>query len=387
METTSSKKKTAILTMPLHANFGGITQAWALQTFLKACGYDAYLVNLQFSQHSAFSEALEVVKRLIKRYLLNSKIDYILDSGFSAKNKQIIAQHTSEFIDKYINPKTVKISGVENLATLARADFDAWVVGSDQVWRPLYCDVEKYFLGFLPAGKMVKRISYAASFGVDTWEYNEQQTTVCRKLAGQFDALSVREDSGVTLCREKLGVNAIQMVDPTLLLTPGDYMTLIDNRQYGESAEGGLLVYMLDNKADKEKVISQIAAYYNYNPFTTNNPKTEIPSAPVKERVAPSVESWLEGYARASYVITDSFHGVVFSLLFNVPFIVYGNKTRGMARITSLLNMFGLEDRLIYSALDLTEGKIAGAVDWNKVNEKIRTEREKSMNFLKNSIG
>ena len=387
METTSLKKKTAILTMPLHANFGGILQAWALQTFLKAGGYDAYRVDLQFSRHSALREAVEVAKRLTKRYLLNRKIDYLFDSGFSAKNKRIIAQHTSEFINKYINPKTAGITGVENLATLAGADFDAWIVGSDQVWRPLYCDVEKYFLGFLPPGKKVKRISYAASFGVDTWEYNEQQTAVCRKLAGQFDALSVREDSGVTLCREKLGVTALQVVDPTLLLTPHDYLKLIGNPQADKSARGELLVYMLDNKADKEKAISQIAAYYNYKPFITNNPKTEIPSAPVKERVAPSVESWLEGYAGASYVITDSFHGVVFSLLFNVPFIVYGNKTRGMARITSLLNLFGLEDRLIYSANELTEGIIAGAVDWNKVNEKIHTEREKSMNFLKNSIG
>ena len=121
--------------------------------------------------------------------------------------------------------------------------FDAYVVGSDQVWRPTYNLGDKLFDMYLAFadGQQVKRLSYAASFGVDKWEYSDDQTRICSELAKQFDAISVREKSGVKLCADNLGVDAIHVLDPTMLLDPSDYNKLI-GKQISDKTTGGVIL-------------------------------------------------------------------------------------------------------------------------------------------------
>lgn len=379
-------KKIATLTMPLYVNYGGILQAYALQTFLKRIGYDAYLINIQLKRHFLLKEMLNVIKRIALQYIFNKKVGFIFDSAYTTKSRAIISQNTTLFINKYIQFTTCKIFGIEKLTNNVINGFDAYIVGSDQIWRPKYCNIVNYFLGFLPENDNVKRIAYAASFGVDEWEFNNKETETCAELAKLFNAISVREDSGVKLCKAHLGVVAIHLIDPTMLIYVEDYKKLSKTSLSIHSNEGELLVYILDQHSNTENAIDKISKAFNYRPFQTNNPKTEVSSASAKERIAPSVESWLNGYNNAKYVITDSFHGTVFSILFNIPFIVYGNQKRGMARFTSLLRMFGLEDRMIYSNSELSEDEIFAPIDWKRVNEILRVEREKSLHFIKDSL-
>ena len=110
-----------------------------------------------------------------------------------------------------------------------------------------------------------------------------------------------------------------------------------------------------------------------------NNCKSELE---LEKRIYPTVTSWLKGFDDAKYVVTDSFHGCAFAILFNKPFIVYGNKERGMSRFNSLLKLFDLEDRLVYSVNEISDNKIYQEIDWGRVNMKIDEYRNISNSFI-----
>ncbi|HEY5592058.1 MAG TPA: polysaccharide pyruvyl transferase family protein [Paludibacter sp.] len=378
----NAQKKIGILTTPLYVNYGGILQAYALQKYLNRLGYEAYLINLKFKEPSLFQKIIRLIKIATSKYIFSNRNASFINSDFTTKQRRIVSKQTSKFIDIHIQPKTLEIKGVKNISQILKCGFDVYIVGSDQVWRPLYCNVNTYFLDFLITDNTIKRIVYAASFGVDVWEYTKEETEICKVLARKFNAVSVREYSGIDLCKKYLNIDAIHLIDPTMLLTEEDYSSLIIK----EKTKSDLLVYLLDYHSEKDQLINKISSYFGYKPFSSNNAKTEDPHFSAKERIAPSVESWLNGFKTSKYVITDSFHGTVFSILFHVPFIVCGNKKRGMARFISLLQKFGLENRLIYSDNDLTIERIIEPIKWDQIDKVLQLEREKSFNFLINNI-
>ena len=232
----------------------------------------------------------------------------------------------------------------------------------------------------------VKRIAYAASFGVDNWEFSDLETKRCKKLVKSFDAVSVREFSGIELCRRYLDVDACQVLDPTMLLDECDYIHLVEKESEGKSA-GSLLFYILDPEQSKLDYIAKVAVSLNLVPFSVM-PELQVGAKTIVDIdrcVFPSVTKWLRGFMDAEFVVCDSFHGAVFSIIFNKKFVVLGNEKRGMARFYSLLKMYGLEERLItdWSNFDI----VTKSIDWDSVN-RIREERKNfSMEFLLNSLG
>ena len=290
---------------------------------------------------------LSYTKRVIKKFVLGRKDIRIFAEQHQNKEYAIVSQYTQRFIDTYIHTYNV-----ESFKSLKAADFDAIVVGSDQVWRPKYFEpmfgegIDNAFLSFAHNWK-IKRISYAASFGTEDWEYTDEYTRLCSELLGLFDAITVREESGVRLCKDKFGVDAEHVLDPTMLLSKDDYMKLFDVANTPESP-GNLLAYVLDDSPEKTEMINKISKEKGLVPFRVNA-KAKCAGAPVEERIQPPVEAWLRGFHDAEFVVTDSFHACVFSIIFGKPFVVIGNKERGMARFESLLKMFGLEDCMIMS--------------------------------------
>lgn len=118
-----------------------------------------------------------------------------------------------------------------------RLGLDAIIVGSDQVWRPDYSSCQpNYFLDFLPKDSKIRRISNAASFGGDNWDWSTELTARCAKLLQLFDAVSVREASGVRLCKEHFNVGAVNVLDPTMLLDPEDYIAIIGKPKSGKGS-------------------------------------------------------------------------------------------------------------------------------------------------------
>lgn len=376
--------KIGILTLPLHTNYGGILQAYALQTFLERMGHEVIVLNRDRSIYSPkHKQILSYTKYLIKKYCLGRKV-----SPFkSAKRKNIEReereQYTSVFINKYIHTYVVK-----KIDKDVPKNVDAFVVGSDQVWRHKYFTrlfksrIENAYLKFCE-GENVKRIAYAASFGTEEWEYTEAETKECARLLALFDAVSVREESGVKLCSDKLARNdAKHVLDPTMLLSQEDYIKIVDDAETPKSS-GNLMCYVLDDNADIQEMINSIAQKRGLTPFVANS-KVEEKSRSNKERIQPPVERWLRGFMDAEFVVTDSFHACVFSILFHKPFVVIGNKTRGYSRFESLLKLFGLENRLIENVSQFEPSLLNPLSD--DVYIKLDEYRNNSIGFLNRAL-
>lgn len=281
--------------------------------------------------------------------------------------------------------ENLRMRKIRNFSEIQKEDYDAFVIGSDQIWRPSYAykPIEIAFLSFAKNWKNIKRISYAASFGVDTWEYTYAETEQCEALIKLFDAISVRENSGVKLCEKYLHCKAVHVLDPTMLLTVNDYISLFENKSL-VNPQGQLLTYILDETSEKALIIQKVAEHYHYQPFRSNS-RYEDEDAPLEERVQPPVEQWLKDFYDAKFVVTDSFHATVFSILFGKPFIVVANKDRGISRLRSLLDMFNLENHIIYS---LSELDLAADYSLNvhSIAMILQSWRVNSMSFLKNRL-
>ena len=198
-----------------------------------------------------------------------------------------------------------------------------------------------------------------------------------------FDGVSVREDSAVKLCKEHLHCEAVHVLDPTLLLSAEDYVALFSDK-LSEPSRGQLLTYILDETPEKNHIIQKLAGHYHYQPYRANS-RFEDGDAPLEERVQPSVEQWLKDFYDAKFVVTDSFHATVFSILFGKPFIVIANKARGLSRIESLLKMFGLEKHIVYGEAEL-DVSLDYALNRQQLQARLQTWREESLGFLRNSL-
>lgn len=373
----NSVMKIAILTLPLYTNYGGILQCYALQTVLEREGYDVkVLTKPRYSKFYYLIWGLAIIKRFIKKVFFRKDVS-ILYAPYQLERK-IIRKNTDRFIKTYIHSYSVS-SWNKSLSKR----FDAIVVGSDQVWRPLYANPEEYCLSFINDAR-IKRISYAASFGVDNVnEFSKEQLENCSSLLKKFDSISVREFTGVDICRENFGVEAVQLLDPTLLLKAEDYISLIDAKEVQEPT-ANMLVYVLDKTEEKVSLVNEIAKDRGLIPYWLDSADGIDRSRPLEYSTKMPVEQWLCGFRKADFVFTDSFHGCIFSIIFNKQFIVFGNEVRGMSRFVSLLRTFNLNDRLIYGLEDYENNKIAllSTIDYEKVNKILNKERIKSFDYL-----
>lgn len=367
-------KKIGVLTiLPHNKNFGGILQGFALMQYLKSLGHDVYLINRVRNKPS------------FKSKLKNALLNLFSNSNRLDIEDNIISKNLLYFENKYIQPRTSIIDSQKSFSCIQKYNFDSIIVGSDQIWRKAYNDDRKsnFFLDFI-VNKQIKRISYAASFGVDTWDYSESETKLYANLLQKFDAVSVRETSGQELCKKYLEVEATQVIDPTLLINKEEYIRIIENERENNS-NGDLLYYLLGETEDKLNVVNSVKNTLYLTPFSITR-KTNNVSASIEDRTFPSVTAWLKGFHDAKFVVTDSFHGCVFSILFNKPFIAYGNKSAGLARFESLLKMFHLEDRLILDKNGLTESKINSIIDWDTVNLILDNRRIEAYQFISKNV-
>ena len=354
----------------LRANHGGILQCYALQEVLKSMGHCVVKPDLKEKREFRFSFILflKLIKRIFERLFLRKHNEIFAEYNNDRKNF-LPRRNAISFINKYLS-----IIRVNSLEELDGKDYDAVIVGSDQVWRKPYTDTlltnkstsDNAFLAFTEKWNC-KRIAYAASIGVDYWEYNEDETRILRELIKRFNAVSVREDSAIKLIHDNLNPDMVvdHVLDPTFLIPKEKYIDIVRESDVVKS-DGNLLVYILDSNDEKTKIIEFVAEKYGYTPFRVNNPNFEKVDYPVNERIQTSISQWLRGFIDADFVIADSFHACVFSIIFEKPFCVLANRDRGITRIDSLLRMFGLEDRL-FSDFSMEEVCMT-PINWQEVN-------------------
>lgn len=382
--------KIGILTQPLHNNYGGLLQNYALQQVLKGLGHEVETVDWMPASAGAIKTWLWRKKETLLSIVLKDRERprYLLTD----KEQKIISRNTHQFIERYISVCPSIAENEEEFRSIDEAHkYQAYVVGSDQVWRPNYNPFQTaMFLDFVER-KDVKRIAYAASFGTSAWEFSQQMTEECALLARKFDLITVREKSSVDMCREYLGVEATHVLDPTMLLDKEDYIKLVKNENEPKSA-GRLFHYILDPSNEKKALIDMVSENIGLKTFSVM-PKYQAENRikeDVKERIGdcvfPSVTSWLRAFMDAEMVIVDSFHGAVFSIIFNKPFWVLSNPGRGNARFDSLLSLFGLNDRMISTDFLSKDFDWNKTIDWERVNNIRKKEVTRCERLLEEAL-
>ena len=262
----------------------------------------------------------------------------------------------------------------------------SFIVGSDQVWRREYTKdrLMTYFLDFATEEQRRRSISYAASFGTDEWEGTPEETQRCGELLRQFKAVSVREFSGVRICKEVFGVDAVQMPDPTLLATLEDYEQVINSEKTRIPESPYFASYVLDDSAEASQLLDGVeksTGLYHQRLMPKSTARKRC------DRFYCTVAQWLRYLRDCDAVVTDSFHGCVFSIIYNKPFVCLGNEGRGSARFDTLFQVFGLEDQLV-SSLDPEEVLLVlrQPIDWQRVNAIHEAERQRGLDFLRSNL-
>ena len=377
--------KLGILTLVPYDNYGGILQGYALQTVLERMGHDVTIMRTKLYNWAPLKKRIMRILWWVKdRFVERKKGMSCLVPGTYLNYR---VARIKPFIDKHIN-FTREFSSTRDLFSFQEKErYDGFVVGSDQTWRPcLSPDLYHMFCDFLPADSKKLRVAYAASFGVDKNEFSEVQLRECRQLIKRFNAVSVREESGVDLCGNLFDVQAKHVLDPTMLLDREDYLELIkDYKPLNENVD--LMQYMFFFQNEENAIIEKTSSLLGMLPvnlmtrFFLNQvtEKSQLPEA----QFLP-VEEWIYAYSRAKFVLTDSFHGTVFCIIFNVPFLCVSPVA--IARFKSLLKVYGLEDRLVMKASEVTRELVNKTIDWDKVNRIRQEQKIKSLNYLRESL-
>lgn len=366
--------KLAILTQPLGHNFGGLLQAYALQQVLQQLGHQ--VETLDRRAQPSWPLRLRLALRQLWAYARGRSPYATRAALYQAQNQQLLA-----FRAQQLRMSPLLKSSQALQAYLREQQFDAIVVGSDQVWRPRYSPhLPDYFVGF---ASTLPRISYAASFGVNAFDVPAQQRGQYAKWLAQFSAVSVRESSALALCREQLDYHQAQLVlDPTLLLDAADYQRLVDTVSSDRRPQAPFIAsYLLDPHPAVQTLAERIATQ-------SGQPLFAVMPAPGK--ALPSIPEWLATFSAAEYVITDSFHGCVFALLMHKKFIAIGNEDRGLDRFTTLLNLFSQQQRLISVSnandCDTIYKKLNEDIDWDALELIRARHKHQALEFLQQAF-
>lgn len=373
----------AIISLPLHVNYGGILQSYALKKELESMGHEVVVIDRKVKMPFPkwWKAPLIYMNRALKSLKGGSDAPEVFREYRCMKEYPVLSRELKPFVDAEIAPLMI-----DSYKDIKKGEFDGFVVGSDQVWRPRYFGkIEDAFLEFT-RGWDVKRISYAASFGTDSLEFDSETLRICAGLLDCFDAVSVREDSAVTMCDEWLDCDrAVHVLDPVMLVDVADYHKIADGVKT-RRAEGKIMTYILDPSNNKKSIAALVKSWTgkDIEDFSVNPHDRRIP---VDERVVPPMEEWLSGFADADFVVTDSFHGCVLAILFHKPFIAMGNGQRGMARMRSLLEMFGLDQRLVHGIDPEDDGEFfLSQPDWIAVDAVLAEHRAAARRFLADAL-
>lgn len=374
-------KKVLIITLPLGANYGGMMQAYALQQVIRRMGfevtttwYDASQDKVSYLYNNLLRKVKVTIKRLLGQPVMSDFYHYYH------------TDQTQTFLDQAIQVIPFK----EAVSNVDKGLYAGLVVGSDQVWRNAYTAVAKNLLDFAPHHQ--NKISYAASFGHDDInDYPSQLIQKTADLAKSFKAISVREKSGLDIVRRRWGRSAQQHVDPTLLLQAEDYNKLIAQfaGQNKLNLSGKIFAYVLDQSSHNKDILDDVALILDKDIVEIMPSKAtsfyDLRTNP-SQHMLPPVTDWLSSLQSADFVITDSFHGVAFSIIFQRPFVAIGNTQRGLARFQSILDIFGLSDRLVANKDDLKQLVLDHPIDWQKISSIRHQQIDRSVEYLQSNL-
>ncbi len=363
--------KIGILTLHRAPNVGAVLQAFALQKYLILLGHEVSFID--YKPHTNYNWRFLIHKSLKVTY--GKLKDYI----------NLYKYLKNEDFPKCLNIVSPRYYNYEEIKNKPPV-YDITIVGSDQVWNFRNKLDLVYLLEFLP--EKAKRIAYAPSMGQTT--INESCYKELVEILNKYAAISCREKNGTDflnklLCNQK---KVVQVVDPTLLLIPDDYIEIMT--PYSQSMKYIVSYILPDVNLTIEGIVQHIKNKFSCELINMRNPHS-CARLRCAKNVITNPGTWLGYMRRTTFVICSSFHATVFSLLFHKPFLVIVpanlKKDGGNQRINSLLEPLGLLERCMYEQdTFLIDSIIEKEIDWNYVDEKIGILRRESKKFLQDSI-
>lgn len=373
-----------------NANYGMMLQCWAMQEKLKQMGHQPFVIRFATERAKGLPRRILEKLKIYKSFLyFVSPQEYCL-----LKSKE---KHDKLRKFDYFRQTNLALSERMYKTLKELQDnppkADCYIVGSDQVWSQILnnADNEAYFLNF--GSPEIKRIAYAPSFGFNAADYPKDVYSVLKKALSRMDAISCREQSGVTLC-EELGFTAIKVLDPTFLLSKESYMNICPKCK-PLTSQPYVFIYSLNIQSCDDIRFEELNSYIQcqhldlvVTPADGYTQGQELFGKQALYSYA-TVEQWLSNIVNSLLVVTASFHGVVLSIILERPFIyvpLSGSHSGSNGRILEVLNFLGLTDRILTA--DKTYKEIAQAnINWKVVNDKLSQSKQESIEYLNKLLG
>ncbi|MBQ8422415.1 MAG: polysaccharide pyruvyl transferase family protein [Bacteroidales bacterium] len=363
--------KVGIVTMPLCANYGGTLQNWALQQVLIKLGHEPLTLRfpVDYQGMSSCRYWLKIFPYQVVRFIYHKITDGKCVKPLLIGTWRRNVQGMEEFVKRYIS--TTDFITDLSMDDVYKNDLEALVVGSDQIWRPIMYDAANYFFFGFAKNHDIIRVAYAPSIALDYWPFSKETTIQLRELVSKFSAVSVREESSVELVRENLHIDAQWVLDPTMLLRKEDYLSLC--KELPRNKEPFVFAYILDMTEEKQQMAEKMAKEYGCKILYLTADKVKAED---------TIEKWLANFRDAVYVVTDSYHGTVFSLIFKKQFYCFYNDKRGNARMDTLKKISGENNRFINRMID----ELNPDIEYESIEKNINRFREDSITFLKKAL-
>lgn len=379
-------KKIGILNCSHIINFGSVLQSYATEKIVRdITGQDVYSIRYRQKKDLRYlrnylpllfePEIVEFKLRGLKRKIYLT----LFDRELGKKCRKRVSNF-AKFVNEHFNFSKLYY-GYDELRESTN-EFDCYILGSDQVWHPINYGSHYYTMEWIPKDK--KKIAYASSFGVNSIPKSQKEGTA--RYLNRIEYMSVRENAGAKIIYDLIGKTVPVVVDPTLLLDSDEWSSLcvdIPEKKY-------IFCYFLGNNVDAREYAIKLKNKTGLKiiciPFMDEINRIDFDFGDQQLfDVGPA--EFLSYIKNADYVVTDSFHGTVFSILFEKEFVVFnrfksGKRGSTNSRIDTLLGMFGLEERRnIFS----TE-TIDSPIDYEKVFDQVEKVKAMSINYLEESL-
>ena len=266
---------------------------------------------------------------------------------------------------------------------------DMFMIGSDQLWVPNYLGLvgHTFFLDFVDDEK--NKVAYATSLGHTEYNVSNEELMETRRLLERFSAISVRESTGVSICKEQFGLNVSRMLDPVFICDVNHYNILADQASIQE-AEPYILCYILDPTSEIQNQIKKASERLNMRYIAITDMKLYEKNRNkwiIGNLKDPTIEEFIYYFKNCAYLITDSHHGLCFGIIYRKNLVAFANKSRGVTRFESLVNLLGVKERLLYDPSKLDKSSLLETpMDYKKICAIIEKEKETSLIWLKNVL-
>ena len=335
---------------------------------------DCILLNLWFCVNYGALLTCYGLKKFLENNGLKTQVANYVHENFQTMVKDFFPM---EFAKKHLD-LTQECKTYTDLQKLNEKT-DTFIVGSDQLWKSSIYKSHGgyiYHLNFVDGNK--KKIAYSVSFGDDKFDGDYEDTKLSQHYLNQFDAVSVRENNGVKILKETFNLEGTQLLDPVFAITSEEWNEI----------------------ANKENTLGDYIAYYSlacgwYNddiPYIKDfvkyaETKLNLNSVSLRINKKYSVEQWLSYIKNSKFVITDSYHGVCFAIIYNKPFVFINTNRGGNDRFDTLFSKLNIKNRTIYHN-DNFEGKdyLFEDIDYTEINKILESERLRSQKWLQNAI-